>query len=382
MNVTMLQMDFGESILLNEGDDACLMIDCGSKSDPARCRTLFQYAEQQVIPYTHREAMISHFHEDHYNGFRAFQISIFDCVYIPHIFTAKQHPNMVDYLLMRDYLRSRINKNGKPHYTLLQLLENMPKIGKQFQLLKRGDKFQFQKNTAEVLWPCPAAVNRDVAESGVLDRIPEDLCEEVFRVSDQISVLVVRYGGSNSLVLGRNFAGDFEGIKAAAEALPADYRFPEDTDPKELLDAFHWKFPKVINDHKYCLVFQIRSASDQKQYLFTGDARTEDLQRIIRNADLAIALRKNFYAVKAPHHGTVSHYCTDLFDNPSYQIEIVFISHGKGFGHYGKIYKEYIRKCFSTVCTNYSYAECPDFPYCTSRCCGLYLNPSLPCYPI
>ena len=364
MNVTMFQMNFGESILLGEDKIRCLLVDCGSKSPLTASSQMLKNVQNQVALYHTADAMISHFHSDHYKGFRYFNHT-FKCVYIPHIFTAHQHPNMVDYLLMRDYLRSR----GKMKSTLLDLLENMQKIGKRFSLLKRGDHFSFCGNQAEVLWPCPQTIHNELESMLKSLAVPNKLRKQIRSISDEICEFVVEYENVN---IGDN---DYqERLIQIREKVVKLNNPKKETRKEEDVKKFHWDFPHSVNDHTYCIVFQIHSASDDRNYLFTGDVLKKHLTKICN--DKQLPLYPNFYAVKAPHHGTPEYYCSDLFqNNAKIKIEKVFISHGQGYGNYGKISDAYIKDPYKLICTNYVPAECPGFGICRPQNCGLSHNP-------
>ena len=367
MNVTMFQMNFGESILLGEDKIRCLLVDCGSKSSLTASSQMLKNVQNQVALYQTADAMISHFHSDHYKGFRYFNHT-FDRVYIPHIFTAHQHPNMVDYLLMRDYLRSR----GTIKCTLLDLLENMQKIGKRFSLLKRGDHFSFCGNEAEVLWPCPQTIHNELESMLKSLAVPDDLRNQIRSISDEISEFVVKY--ANVSIRKNGYQQKLIQIRGSVRALMQNSNPDEEAGKKENAKKFHWDFPHSVNDHTYCIVFQIHSASDDRNYLFTGDVLKKHLTKICN--DKKLPLYPNFYAVKAPHHGTPEYYCSDLFqNNAKIKIEKVFISHGQGYGNYGKISVEYIKEPYKMICTNYVPAECPGFGTCRPQNCGLSYNP-------
>lgn len=110
MKVQMFQMYCGESILVSN-DDSCLLIDCGSHSSDI---SLFDNVINTLCHFRHKEAMITHFHDDHFNGFMYItdpvrtRVVSFDNVYIPHIFTVGLHYNVIGYNFLA---RHNVHKN-------------------------------------------------------------------------------------------------------------------------------------------------------------------------------------------------------------------------------------------------------------------------------
>jgi hypothetical protein len=58
--------------------------------------------------------------------------------------------------------------------------------------------------------------------------------------------------------------------------------------------------------------------------LFTGDIRKEYMKKIAENYDGKLPLHEEYWCIKVPHHGTVSHY----FDFSPYKPENLLISNG------------------------------------------------------
>ena len=128
-------------------------------------------------------------------------------------------------------------------------------------------------------------------------------------------------------------------------------------------------------DHEYCIVFQNEHFTNN--CLFTGDINASILNDLLDKTNPNMI--KHYYAVKAPHHGTKSHYCPNLFNNTNVRIKKVFISNGDGNKRYGKISKEYTNKSFDVICTNSSIDRCEKQGKCKSRLCGIDQN-SIPVF--
>lgn len=103
MIIEAFKMDFGECLLI-EGRKSCLLVDCGSEGSE---KDLYFERVRNCLEAKRKEgktidAMISHFHRDHVNGFLQMN-NWADCdnVFVPNIFCKKTHPNTVDYYLLQ-----------------------------------------------------------------------------------------------------------------------------------------------------------------------------------------------------------------------------------------------------------------------------------------
>lgn len=409
MEVKMFQMEFGESILLSE-ENGCLLVDCGSKMPPKISKTYYQNVERKLRHHKYNghklKALITHFHEDHYDGFMyLFNSSSirFDNVFIPHIFTADKYINVnnhslnvVDYLLMRHYLQNRIIRR-RTSFSLLDLLTGIIKNKTSFTLLKRGDTFNIcdQNKKAHVLWPSPQILSFDIENLKPFMLIPVEIVNQLFQISNDISILFIENENTTFDSLNAELEYRIGDLQQRIDRLTYGQFDDElihisDDRPCEMYNGSYYgiknindlfkrkeiklffdKLNKRFDDHRYCIVFQVQDM--ENNYLFTGDAWNKDLKKIVTNYDNMLPLYDNYYAVKAPHHGTKNkHYCKELFDSRNITIKKVFISNGDGNKRYGQISKEYTNKSFIVICTNRHYSRCENPINCNSCRCGIY----------
>lgn len=387
MEVKMFQMGCGESIIMSDDKNA-LLIDYGSQS--ANKINYFCYVINELNKNKNKnlKALVSHFHEDHISGFidliKSSSIR-FDNVYIPHIFTTNIHFNLIDYMLMDHYLQNR-KKRGLP---LLDLFKGLCKKHSSYMLLKRGVTFIAGGCENYVLWPEPEikkpiiigdGFDNDVI--GIYDiPIPTIVMRSIFTISDRICGLFTEF---NTQELNDNISLVYE-IEKEIENL-----FATDIANKDFIQLFSGTYIKrsdydkirelqtvknyfsslkrtfKVNDDAVSIVFQTDKINNER-FLFTGDITTAKLKKIINNKDL----KSDFFAVKAPHHGTHrNHYLADLYSHTN--PKIVFISNGKG-GHAGKISSEYSKNTnYRLICTNTvnNKKKCDENP-CKNAICPL-----------
>lgn len=376
MNVKMFQMGCGESILMHD-DNEYLLIDFGShpnkKSLTAYFNNTLTYLQSNYYKLN-GSAMISHFHEDHINGFLYLinnSTIKFQTVYIPHIFTTEEHINLIDYMLMDYYLKNRMVPKSNGSMSFLSLLKSMINTQKGYTLLKRTDTFKLCDSINEVLWPIPQELLDDdfiIGDPAVNDiPLPVYVVKRIFEISERICNLVIQNNGRE---LSQYFTREITEFEEEINNID-DFLFGDNNEYIQLCNGtyiskddyknnfFNYKIvSKYINylnkklkvkDNETSIVFQTNN-TNYKDYLFTGDITYSHINKIIMNIDGTLQLKNNFFAVKAPHHGTKSHYSLDLLNHTNPQI--VFISNGEG-GHAGPICSEYSNSTkFRLICTN------------------------------
>lgn len=400
MNIQLFRMGFGESILLSE-DSECLLVDCGSelpnrakdsscvyscchcshhygKSSYHPCRhgsphcngcsrQAFHNVRLELAKFKNRSAMISHFHRDHINGFieltdpNHHPIS-FDVVYIPHIFTMGEHPNMLDFLLMRYFLEER---KTHPTFSLWDMLINMVKTSTRIKLVKReSHAFSTFGYDHDVLWPVPTRVNLSLVDLSCFKPAAEFLSsgehsQSIYTLSDKISEFVVNYENSNGNI-------SWGTVDFITEQLAKAPFYPTFSDNE--LNKLAKSLRRANLDNEYSIVCQMRGA---KKLLLTGDIRKRTGKKILLNKfETSIPLFDHFYAVKAPHHGTNSHYlnfgCYTVFDH-------LLISNGEpDSSKRGQISMNYNLKSrnYAIHCTNTLDKRCECISNGLSSCSG------------
>lgn len=84
MDITVFDVGFGQSILMEEDGDQ-LLVDCGS-SDPKYGATISCIRDKLQQPDTlRRVALLTHYHKDHYSFFSKLGDQPFDGFYFPFV---------------------------------------------------------------------------------------------------------------------------------------------------------------------------------------------------------------------------------------------------------------------------------------------------------
>ena len=327
MDVTMFQMGFGESILIHQ-DDSCLLVDCGSESKHSN--EYFDDVVKELEKYTKRSLLISHFHEDHMNGVKYLYDHCtqgFDIVFLPNIF---EKGNKALELLIVQHLKDLGTKKSES-YQLWQLLLNLIKAKNQVQLIQRGDDFVGSACQFRALWPVNdnkkvvALWNQIEASANnigfSLQQISEaaDWLRETMRWITEDGDVAVKYSRAEEAV-----SASFENF------LNLRTRYIElisrkDEDAKRKTTQLQALFKK-LKDNEHSIVFHTVDGH-QLQVLMTGDATKESILDIANNSVLPyISIKDNYHVLKAPHHGTATHYC-DL--SPWFNYDRLLISNGE-----------------------------------------------------
>lgn len=377
MNVKMFQMGCGESILV-EHDNELLLIDFGSQ-DGGNKSAYFNYVETK-LNYCKMNALITHFHEDHITGFIDLINNgkiLFNIIYIPHIFTTDSHLNLIDYMLMDYYLEN----NKTKRLSLLSLIKAISNNNGKYTLLERGECFYVGGCKNEVLWPIPKVIKP--YDEKIFDYdipIPLSVMNRIMEISDEICEFIADH---NSVGLNDNTRHIIELEQQINELLKTEIieqvgeyirllngTYIAKSEYENFRNYINVKNYKnylkkqlKINNNAFSIVFQTDKVNNRR-YLFTGDVTKENINAIIN--DQTVTLKSDFFAVKAPHHGTKTHYVSDMYTHTD--PEVVFISNGKG-GHAKSIYSEYSKSTkYRLICTNTVNNKCDKMPCNNSRC--------------
>lgn len=368
MKIKMFKMGFGESILLSEGE-SCLLVDCGSESKNKN--GYFKSVENELVNYSSRSAIITHFHNDHINGFMEILNSTeinFDRIYIPYIFTVAKHPNQVDFELIK-YFLMRINFPNSRRLTLWEFLKKLVDKEKNIHLLERkSGAFSELGRSFDVLWPVPEKLINKRLESVLKKKLDflSEYINDIYHLSDEISKLYENIQYSDNIRLVREQIPNID-----IELQDLDSIIGEQISSEEINANFKNIVQQCIssirnNKNNSSIVCQ--NSGGEKVSLLTGDIPPNIMDKILLNEYMPnINIHKRYYAIKAPHHGTESGYsnfgchCTFnylLISNGETPNEK---KRGQVTYQYNPLVRNYKILCTNTVKTRCEYCKKPPY---------------------
>lgn len=157
MLIHMQEVNFGEAILL-EQDRNQLLVDCGAKYEHKGITAA--QSVRHLLSNFHKKALVTHFDEDHYNGFTELAgRTTFEQFYLP-LFAYKHGAVIETYKILDNTVKiwcyHKLFNKGKKLDALHLFFKSLP------QLVPNRDRVLFLKNrdtiscgnkTFEVLWP-------------------------------------------------------------------------------------------------------------------------------------------------------------------------------------------------------------------------------------
>ncbi len=335
MELSMYNVKFGDCFLLDEpAAGEALLVDFGSDT-PDR---LTSVSNDIVSRCGGRElsVLLTHFHQDHINGFWRThlpdQVNV-RTVYLPNIIAMRQTATRLDFLqleVLRDLLSSVVLEQKSVEVTLYTLLDALVKAGSRAVFLQRGSTFDFASTKFQVLWPDFSVLNiHPRVEQGFISLLKElRLLGDFEHFSDEESGRVYIEPVERFLNrLTHAYALLAEGgAELARQALPTLEESLEEMEqniqervgvPSDaLLARLRNRMAAAKHQgNRLSIVFQDKARDGVSRLLMTGDATASDLRRIINGN---VQNFKEFYfsqsyiAIKAPHHGTDTHFLPDL----------------------------------------------------------------------
>ena len=124
MNLTMHDVGFGDFFVLSENGDFCI-VDCGSTQKSA-IRHIATSALSTFVPRRRLQGIVTHFHEDHFNGYKELANScgqIFDQIITPYVAIDRisRRPISIE---MAAYFYTYLNSNTSTWQVLINLTQN------------------------------------------------------------------------------------------------------------------------------------------------------------------------------------------------------------------------------------------------------------------
>lgn len=333
---------FGEFIEI-ENDKNILIVDCGCENKKSfkseKSMTFKEHVENCGIIYclieNKKYAMISHFHEDHINGFVYLENCRFHKVFVPYISSYSKGAFIFKKALLA-YLFGGygIRKSVKSYLYQVELVAKLSaKRISGIVPVGRGDKFEIGEDNHEILWPpklnsieihltelnsAIIKLNNDEELSNIIELI-DKLFAEYNKYLDIINTDNINNSGSNynsdNII---SLLNDFYGLVAAIDVKTIRRIKDEVKEINKIIKQMNGDINKTsIVD----LINGEESKSGKKQsVLLTGDITKDIFENILVDDISSVTI------LKAPHHGTniTKHYSDKLPD-----AKYVLISNGK-----------------------------------------------------
>lgn len=348
----MYNVEFGDAFLLyGEGEN--LLVDLGSIDGgfdfrPVRDSIRQESSDRQL------SLLLTHFHKDHWSGLHNQEIGHalpkLKMVYLPDIFKMRAWGKLdvVIRSLLADFLESVLLQQ-QPQFSLADLLrEVLPGLPKEkICFLARGDVFHMGKKSYEVLWPRLNLVDvvgkRDKPLRDFLERIESKLIADgaeyrLWDTLDMMATALLREFALSQDVQYEKVVWDdqrsYEDMYLQARKLAEILANACEHDDGDFHEKIHYYAEALSKDwNRVSLVFH---ELENKSLLMTGDVLQSTLKHL-SNGDYGVPrLKEKYEVMKAPHHGTDSHFCAIL---PASRF--FCISNGEGNRGYQKISEKY-----------------------------------------
>lgn len=329
-------VEYGDCTVLVGRSNSILMVDCGSVSRYTRhgeTEIDRRFAEifDRYGGARQRQFLLTHCHRDHMNGFLKKlrqDPNYFDRVYIPALPAAARGAcPVLEFAVFSHFFSVPQSDFAQVNTTCLRLFSLLDgTVGaERIFTLRAGDVFALDGDFYAVLSPEPADFPFDPMLAEAAEALNVCLaspfhtgCEaEFLRVKDEFLRIFERcqraFAPSDRETPGRRrvLLDALADLWDRLEAMRAEIsRSPAAPDIREILDrtVLRTLYTETLND--LSLVFHnVRAGgASSADILMTGDVSDAVLSR------LAPKLYDGYYAVKAPHHGTESHYSPVLGD--------------------------------------------------------------------
>lgn len=396
----MYNVEFGETILL-EKDEEYLLVDFGSKK-PNLLASVSKHIQDSVQKESNFSFLISHFHDDHVNG--VWETDLFDnldcagMLYVPELFpkyhnaspfTLAQLYMIADVLssiiLVPNYWKAPSNANSP--FTLYQLFHKILDTKRHVQFLQIGSTFQFAHDKYQILWPDYS--NIPLLHSAVFQllNILYDckLIEETAKTTGYVTIIGIDDFLNQLNEICNLFKEEPDAIYSAYDRLDQELQEAYDSMIRAITPRIaHYcsslspsQKRQIQRTWKACtsyfnqcsIVFHSTSSDSgtlpDSGILMTGDVTKRPLKNLIK-----YSMHPYYKMIKAPHHGTFSHYVNNL---PA--CTHILISNGEGQSRYQKIHDGYG--------SLYGRTRKHTTIHCTNHRCNLYISskssPNLEC---
>lgn len=361
-------MEYGECVVLGSARQEILMVDCGSMNQKIREGDLpvTSYIHSSVMPRyascKSRSFLLTHFHRDHLCGL--FDILEKDSAYFDRIYLPVAPRNAAGQALLLEFALFVFAFMGHSSYysqgniSALKIFNRLAKQTGAERLFPIGaeDCFVFDGVSYEVLWPEKEAYPFSELFTSVVEDLNICVSSPYLPESARIFMDLKEQFCKAYMDLCKNAPVKEEKLQRLSRLLarlelliPQLNTLPCTPDILQILEgeAAQTAYSDELNAASVIFHNCRTQEASLNDLLMTGDAAPESLEAVRER------LYPAYYIVKAPHHGTVSHWSRLIEElSPSH----ILISNGE-YAQGGKIAQEYVDLPAMKHCTNA--AVCP-----------------------
>ena len=356
-------VEYGECIVLGGSHHDILMVDCGSINQKIREGDLdfSAYVDPTLMERysgcSGREFLLTHYHRDHLCGL--YQMlskrgGYFDRILLPvSPADARGQHLLLDFALFVYAFLPRQSDYAQVNLSALRIFSRIAKSAGADRVypIAGGSSFLFDGVTYEVLWPDREGYPFSELFASAVEQLNVCLASPFLpEAARRFLELKARYGKAydaccQSSPLRAEGIAQLDALLEQIDALlPELHLLPTAPDVVQILTDPGTTAAYSDELNAASVIFHNRRTKEASldDILMTGDAAPESFDAI------AGRLYRDYYIVKAPHHGTASHWSHWLSEIAASHILISNGEYQKG----GKIASEYVDLPAVKHCTN------------------------------
>ncbi len=316
MKIRMYNVGFGDCFCIRDRKNN-LLVDFGTSNNRIGGRPrsdIFDVVISDLTTISHKNLLLTNFHPDHLSGLlymmkKRRDSYEFGTIYLPDVFSSQKMSRTLGLFLLADLVKDCCLPSHQ--VSLFALVEALSKRKQNVKLLSRGMIFE---DRYQVLWPSQEVIAEETLK--VLERLgkeEEECWSQVVDFAEKLRKIIWDMTEENCEK------------KVSVAELDKEFRTisgtPEFARLLEIMGTRELELRQFKN--KVSIVFQNKEDGDWN-LLFTGDVQKKHLGMIADNYDGQAPLYEHYWCIKAPHHGTESHY----FDFRPFTPENILISNG------------------------------------------------------
>lgn len=338
----MVNVGFGDCFVINNQKEY-LLVDCGTVSFAGNNNLFYDFDDLvnfigTLIPKRNCSSVITHFHEDHYRGFKILadnHNNIFETTYIPNLFICNDgRPVLLELAIYLYMFLDRTIMSYVVSENILQHIEMVTKLTKNNNIhsVSQGKIINLGYIDFDVLWP---KLDFDDWSYSIMDILREldSYTENNAQFKKAKDNLLANMKKWYEITDEKNLKNNKEFdriIKLQRKYLKQLNKIKkDDINFKDASSVVKHHFTSVFSksNNSASIVFQ----NCDKKILMMGDIE----KRIIAGEIQPYFIDDLYNIVKVPHHGTHSHYCSSIPNS-----EVYLIPTG-AHGNHGKISESY-----------------------------------------